>query len=124
MATINPRRTLQGVSCESELTDDVARDVRLDALAFFSVSFSSLQKVVKLLRVKLLETEQETHFRSSSRCTDMKTRKATTPLASCLKRKTHFNFYPLGGNEDECSKLDQHIIPFKVSLGEHVRKQM
>lgn len=55
-----PSCTFQRVSCESQLADDVTRDVRFDALALFSVSFSGLQKVVKFLRVKLLLTQQHT----------------------------------------------------------------
>lgn len=49
-------RTFQRISCESQLADDVTGDVRLDALALLGVSFSRLQEVVKLLRVKLLQT--------------------------------------------------------------------
>lgn len=52
--------TFNRISGESQLADDVTRDVRFDALALFSVSFSGLQKVVKFLRVKLLETQQHT----------------------------------------------------------------
>lgn len=48
--------TFQRVSCESQLADDVTWNVRFDALALFGVSFSGLQKVVELLRVKLLQT--------------------------------------------------------------------
>ncbi|KAG7238632.1 hypothetical protein INR49_030706 [Caranx melampygus] len=33
----------KGVSCQSQLADDVSGDVCFDALAFFGVSFSSLQ---------------------------------------------------------------------------------
>jgi len=34
--------TLKGVPGEAQLADDVPRDVRLDALTFFSMTFSSL----------------------------------------------------------------------------------
>lgn len=46
--------TFQGISSETQLADDVTGDVRFDAAALFSMSFSSLQKVVELLWVKLL----------------------------------------------------------------------
>ena len=56
----SPSCTFQRISCESQLADDVTRDVRFDALTLFSVSFGGLQKVVKFLRVKLLQTRQHT----------------------------------------------------------------
>lgn len=46
--------TLQRVAGEAQLADDVAWDVRLDALALFGMALCCLQKVIKLLRVKLL----------------------------------------------------------------------
>lgn len=49
--------TFQRISCESQLADDITRNVCFDALALFGVSFSCLQKVVELLWVKLLQSQ-------------------------------------------------------------------
>lgn len=52
-----PSCTFQRISCESQLADDITRNVCFDALALFGVSFSGLQKVVELLWVKLLQSQ-------------------------------------------------------------------
>lgn len=48
--------TLQRVSCQAQLADDVARDVGLHQVSFFSVIFGRFQQMIKLLRVELLHT--------------------------------------------------------------------
>lgn len=57
-ATVGSILTLKGVPGEAQLADNVSRDVRLDALTFFSMTFSSLQQVVELLWIKLLQHTQ------------------------------------------------------------------
>lgn len=52
------RLTLQRVSRQAQLADDVAWDVGLHQVTFFGVIFSRLQQMIKLLRVKLLHTYQ------------------------------------------------------------------
>lgn len=51
--------TLQGIPGETQLADDVARDVTFDALTLLGMTFSCLQQVVELLRVKLLQQGHE-----------------------------------------------------------------
>lgn len=46
--------TFDGVSGQSELTDDVTRDVRLHQVTLFGVILGRLQQMVELLGVKLL----------------------------------------------------------------------
>lgn len=46
--------TLQRVSGQAQLTDDVSRDVSLHQVSFFSMIFSRLQQMIELFRVKLL----------------------------------------------------------------------
>lgn len=46
--------TLQRVSGETELADDVSGDVCLDALTDFCMTFCNFKPLVKLFRVKLL----------------------------------------------------------------------
>lgn len=53
--------TLQRVSGQAELADNVAWDVRLHQVSLFGVIFSCLQEVVKVLWVKLLQ-QNGTHF--------------------------------------------------------------
>lgn len=50
--------TLQRVPGEAQLADDVSRNVRLNALAFFCMAFSCFQQVVELLRIKLLQRRE------------------------------------------------------------------
>lgn len=54
----SPSCTFQRISCESQLADDITWNVRFDALALFGVSFRSLQKMVELLWVKLLQSQR------------------------------------------------------------------
>lgn len=51
--------TLQRVLDKPQLADDVAGNVSLYALTNFGVAFSSFQKVIELLRVKLLGGENQ-----------------------------------------------------------------
>jgi hypothetical protein len=51
--------TFQGVSGEAQLADDVAGDVGAQELALLGVVLRSLQEVVELLRVELLQ--KQTH---------------------------------------------------------------
>lgn len=58
--------TLQRVLDETQLADDVSGNIGLYSLANFGVSFCSFQEVVKLLRVKLLDGENQAQLRSET----------------------------------------------------------
>lgn len=53
--------TFQRVTRQAQLVDDIAWNVRLDALANLGMTLRRLQQVVKLFRVKLLSTAFNTH---------------------------------------------------------------
>lgn len=59
--------TLQGVPGETQLADDVARDVTLDALTLLGMTFSCLQQVIELLRVKLLQQQHNREDKDEER---------------------------------------------------------
>ena len=63
-----PKRfpTLQWVLDEPQLADDVSGNIGLYSLANFGVSFCSFQEMVKLLRVKLLDGENQAQLRSET----------------------------------------------------------
>lgn len=50
--------TFDRVSGQSQLADDVTRDVRLHQMTLLGVVLCRLQQMVKLLWVKLLETRE------------------------------------------------------------------
>lgn len=53
--------TLQRVSGEAELADDVSGDVCLDPLTNFSLTFCNFKPLIKLFRVKLLSNYTKTY---------------------------------------------------------------
>jgi len=63
-----PKRfpTLQWVLDEPQLADDVSGNIGLYSLANFGMSLCSFQKMVKLLRVKLLDGENQEQLRSKT----------------------------------------------------------
>lgn len=51
--------TFQGISGEAKLADNISGNVCLNALAHFSLTLSSLQTLVKLLWIKLLDQRKD-----------------------------------------------------------------
>lgn len=64
--------TLQGVPGEAQLADDVAGDVRLDALALLGMALSCLQQVVELLGVELLKPRRDSQSQRRRNESDIK----------------------------------------------------
>lgn len=57
--------TLKWISCQAKLADNVSWDVCLDSLSLFGMTLCSLQEVIELFRVKLLQDKINTSFKKA-----------------------------------------------------------